>query len=257
MLSPLIISALIKTTIIEGIFSTCIACIFSMKMYSYIISNEKLNLIHYNEYLWIPCLICKPNKMVFKKQRNIIQIFKYIINSILIILWDLYYIKYEISPNYIHDDFYKFITNYSFRLGILIVVNHYLIFDYLLGLFKEITKVENIIFYEDWWNADGFGQLNRRWNKQVHEFLKINIYQSVSKNGNNKKALILTYLVTALLHEYCINVSLKTLRFYFLFFSCFQFIFIPYQKYIPFPRYVLFIQILFGNSLMIYLYTYY
>lgn len=28
MLSPLIISASIKTTIIEGIFSTCIACIF-------------------------------------------------------------------------------------------------------------------------------------------------------------------------------------------------------------------------------------
>ena len=61
------------------------------------------------------------------------------------------------NPNYIHVDLAKFIINYSFRLGILIVVNHYLIFDYLLGLFKEITKVENIIYYEDWWNADGFG----------------------------------------------------------------------------------------------------
>lgn len=45
------------------------------------------------------------------------------------------------------------------------MINHYLIFDYLLGLFKEITKVENLIFYEDWWNAEGFGTLNRKWNK--------------------------------------------------------------------------------------------
>ncbi|CAD8112652.1 unnamed protein product [Paramecium sonneborni] len=257
MLSPLIISAFIQTTITEGIFATSIACIFSMKMYSYIISNEKLNLIQYNLYLWLPCLICQPNQMIFKKKTNFIQIIKYIINSSVIILWDLYYIMYEIQPNYIHEGLAKFIINYSFRLGILIVINHYLIFDYILGLFMEITKVENLVFYEDWWNADGFGTLNRKWNKQVHNFLKINIYQRLSKNGKNMKALIITYLITALLHEYCINVTLKTVRFYFLIFSCAQFILIPYQKYIPFPRYILFSLVLFGNSLMIYLYTHY
>ncbi|CAK60923.1 unnamed protein product (macronuclear) [Paramecium tetraurelia] len=228
-----------------------------MKMYSYIISEEQLDIIEYNKYLWVPCLVCQPNQMVFKKQRNYIQIIKCIVNSTLIISWDFYYITYEIKPNYMNYGLSKFIINYSFRLGILIVVNHYLIFDYFFGFFKEITKVENVIFYEDWWNADGFGQLNRKWNKQVHNFLKINIYQRLSKKGNNTKALLMTYLVTALLHEYCINVTLKTLRLYFLFFSCFQFILIPYQKYIPFPRFVLFSQILFGNSLLIYLYTYY
>lgn len=35
------------------------------------------------------------------------------------------------------------------------------------------------------------------------------------------KALIYTYIATGLLHEYCIGVSLKTIRPYFLVFSFF------------------------------------
>ncbi|CAD8174593.1 unnamed protein product [Paramecium pentaurelia] len=44
MLSPLIISTLIETTITEGIFSTCIACIFSMKIKTRLNSIQSISM---------------------------------------------------------------------------------------------------------------------------------------------------------------------------------------------------------------------
>lgn len=92
--------------------------------------------------------------------------------SVIIIIWNIYYIEYEIRFIYNNEnDFITFILKYSWRLGILIVINFHLIFNHLLQISIEITKI-NIKLYSDWWNALGFLEFNRKWNIPVHRFLK-------------------------------------------------------------------------------------
>lgn len=71
---------------------------------------------------------------------------------------------------------------YSYLLAILVVVNFHLFFDFVLGTFALVTNQAVYgVLYEDWWNAKGFSEFNRKWNKQVHLFLKFQVLRPLQR----------------------------------------------------------------------------
>eukprot|EP01054_Gregarina_sp_Poly1_P007708 Gregarina_sp_Poly_1__7707@NODE_434_length_8452_cov_51_670244_g354_i0_p4_GENE_NODE_434_length_8452_cov_51_670244_g354_i0NODE_434_length_8452_cov_51_670244_g354_i0_p4_ORF_typecomplete_len328_score26_69MBOAT/PF03062_19/6_8e38MBOAT_2/PF13813_6/7_6e03MBOAT_2/PF13813_6/1_2e06Sdh_cyt/PF01127_22/6_1e02Sdh_cyt/PF01127_22/0_3_NODE_434_length_8452_cov_51_670244_g354_i035224505 len=83
-------------------------------------------------------------------------------------------------------------------------------FHFWLGLLAELTRFEDCLFYEDWWNATGFAEYWRRWNLPVHHFCMRHIYKPLLNRGVSKlMAGQIVFALSALAHEYLVCAPLK------------------------------------------------
>lgn len=73
-------------------------------------------------------------------------------------------------------------------------------------------------FYEDWWNSTSWDEFARKWNKPVHVFLARHVYtSSISRYGLSKKrAMFLTFFLSACLHELVMAIVTKKIRYVYL-----------------------------------------
>lgn len=111
-------------------------------------------------------------------------------------------------------------------------------FHYWMILLAEITRFEDAYFYDDWWNAIGFGEYWRKWNlvfipaihqthplmQPVHNFCSRHIYKPLVSRGTTCKrthhcipltgvskfwAGQIVFCLSALAHEYLVVTPLK------------------------------------------------
>ncbi len=90
------------------------------------------------------------------------------------------------------------------------IVTFMLVFENYLNAFAELTCFADRLFYTDWWNSTNFEEFNRKWNRPVHEFLYRHIYIEFifELNFSVKKSQLITFLFSALLHEYILAVMI-------------------------------------------------
>jgi sterol O-acyltransferase len=95
-------------------------------------------------------------------------------------------------------------------MAAIAIITFNLIFENYLNFFGEITYFADRLFYQDWWNSTNFEEFNRKWNKPVHEFLYRHVYIELIfyYQVSVKKAQLMTFLFSALLHEYTLAVML-------------------------------------------------
>jgi len=78
--------------------------------------------------------------------------------------------------------------------------------------FAELLRFPDRQFYEDWWNALEFGTYYRKWNIVVHEWLYYYVYLDAIRFSKEKlsrvSAQMLTFIISAVIHELIIAVSL-------------------------------------------------
>ncbi|TIA87734.1 hypothetical protein E3P99_03020 [Wallemia hederae] len=96
------------------------------------------------------------------------------------------------------------------------VLLFYIIFECICNAFAELTRFADREFYQDWWNATTWDQFARKWNKPVHMFLLRHVYvSSLSTYKISKQsATLLTFLLSALVHELVMAVVTKKIRMY-------------------------------------------
>eukprot|EP01053_Blabericola_migrator_P003904 Blabericola_migrator_1__3903@NODE_217_length_11276_cov_60_022660_g184_i0_p2_GENE_NODE_217_length_11276_cov_60_022660_g184_i0NODE_217_length_11276_cov_60_022660_g184_i0_p2_ORF_typecomplete_len703_score111_16MBOAT/PF03062_19/1_6e03MBOAT/PF03062_19/2_7e43MBOAT_2/PF13813_6/2e05_NODE_217_length_11276_cov_60_022660_g184_i0875810866 len=83
-------------------------------------------------------------------------------------------------------------------------------FHFWFLLLAEITRFEDCAFYEDWWNATGFGEYWRKWNLPVHHFCIRHIYKPLLNRGTSRLvAGQVVFSLSALAHEYLVSAPLK------------------------------------------------
>jgi len=87
----------------------------------------------------------------------------------------------------------------------------YVTFDCIPNMYAEVTYFGDRDFYGDWWNCINYDQYLRKWNKVVHEFCFRHVYlESMHRFKVTKfKALMLTMIYSALMHELLACVMLK------------------------------------------------
>ncbi|KAI6246762.1 Diacylglycerol O-acyltransferase 1A [Erysiphe necator] len=81
------------------------------------------------------------------------------------------------------------------------------LFQSFLNALAEIMRFGDREFYKDWWNSPSVGVYWRTWNKPVYHFMKRHIYMPlISQQGGAKKANIIVFLFSAVLHELLVGI---------------------------------------------------
>ena len=108
----------------------------------------------------------------------------------------------------------EMITVIAIPIFMIIIGGFYLVFEQVLPAYAELTKFEDRLFYDDWWNSTNMEEFFRKWNRLVHQFLYKHFYLHCIKEYGWRKdtSKLFTFFFSALLHEYCIAMVLKIFR---------------------------------------------
>ncbi|KAI3326253.1 MBOAT family protein [Xylariaceae sp. AK1471] len=100
----------------------------------------------------------------------------------------------------------------------------YLIWETVLNIIAELTFFADRSFYDAWWNSVSWDQFARDWNRPVHNFLLRHVYHSSisSMRVNKHTATLITFLLSACVHELVMWCIFKKLRGYLLALQMFQ-----------------------------------
>ncbi|KAK1580625.1 MBOAT family protein [Colletotrichum navitas] len=95
----------------------------------------------------------------------------------------------------------------------------YLIWEAILNILAEVTYFADRSFYDAWWNSVSWDQFARDWNRPVHIFLLRHVYHSSisSMKVNRHTATLITFFLSACVHELVMWCIFKKLRGYLLF----------------------------------------
>ncbi|POR38754.1 O-acyltransferase [Tolypocladium paradoxum] len=95
----------------------------------------------------------------------------------------------------------------------------YLIWETILNTLAELTFFADRSFYGPWWNSVSWDQFARDWNRPVHIFLLRHVYHSSISSLKVKKhtATLITFFLSACVHELIMWCLFKKLRGYLLF----------------------------------------
>lgn len=100
----------------------------------------------------------------------------------------------------------------------------YLIWETILNFLAEVTYFADRTFYDAWWNSVSWDQFARDWNRPVHNFLLRHVYHSSisALKVNRHTATLITFFLSACVHELVMWCIFKKLRGYLLFLQMFQ-----------------------------------
>lgn len=130
----------------------------------------------------------------------------------------IYYIYSEsiepVLPNLSNTPLLLLLIEIYFPVTLFCLICFYLIFECILPGYAEIATFGDRQFYDDWWNSTDLAEFNRRWNKIVHMFLHRHVYLECRNRYNLSKlaSTSMTFIVSAILHEYVLCVMIKLFR---------------------------------------------
>ncbi|KAG5925422.1 hypothetical protein E4U42_004299 [Claviceps africana] len=101
---------------------------------------------------------------------------------------------------------------FPFMLTFLLVF--LVIFEYILGAFAEITCFADRHFYADWWNSTDWMEFSREWNVPVYSFLRRHVYSASRPHTGKMLATVITFLISAFMHEIVMACISKKIRGY-------------------------------------------
>ena len=116
------------------------------------------------------------------------------------------------------------LSDLLFPFLILYLMSWYLIWETILNFLAEVTYFADRTFYDAWWNSVSWDQFARDWNRPVHNFLLRHVYHSSisALKVDKHTATLITFFLSACVHELVMWCIFKKLRGYLLFLQMFQ-----------------------------------
>lgn len=104
------------------------------------------------------------------------------------------------------------------------LLSWYVIWEAILNVLGEVTRFADREFYSDWWNSVSWDQFARDWNRPVHNFLLRHVYHSSisAMKVNKHTATLITFFLSACVHELVMWCIFKKLRGFLLILQMFQ-----------------------------------
>ncbi|KAF1328380.1 Sterol o-acyltransferase, partial [Globisporangium splendens] len=215
-----------------------------MKMHSYIRTKLELarneetvptaNVRDFTLYLFYPTLVYEPKYPRTEKIRWGYVAEKFIANALAMSM--LYII--------VTDQVMPRLEDSALANPVLVVINlllpflgcylmiWFIIFECICNGFAELTYLADRDFYGDWWNSTTFDEFARKWNKPVHEFLLRHVYLESLETYklSRHSATMLTFFVSAALHECVFVIVFRTVKMYFFVLQMLQLVIIMYGR---------------------------
>jgi diacylglycerol O-acyltransferase-1 len=96
------------------------------------------------------------------------------------------------------------------------LLGSYAFFHCWLNIVAELTTFADRLWYKDWWNADSFGSFWKLWNLPTHQWLLRYVYfQTIRYQLSKPVAVWATFFFSAIIHELCMGIVFRTIRYYF------------------------------------------
>jgi hypothetical protein len=177
---------------------------------------DNINFGNFLYFLRVPTFVYEesyPQNEKFRPQYFILKSCKAIFHIVL--LYYIYTEHIEVTINSIMTStLLELVIKLYFPVCLFTLFMFYLIFECILPAYAELTNFADRQFYDDWWNSTDLEEFNRRWNKIVHEFLYRHVYLECHKRYRltPNVAKTITFLVSALFHEYCLCIIIKLFR---------------------------------------------
>lgn len=226
------------------------ACVLFMKVHSYLDVNQKMHLqvqlekrrkrkdpedypnnvtlANFTDFLLVPTIIYSP---IYPRTQKIRWSFVFdrtvgglVIVSILYALvenfvWPRLRAIHTVS---LFDTFARLLLPVSLSIILLF----FLVFEYILNWFAEVTRFADRHFYDDWWNSLDYAEFSRKWNRPIHKYFQMHVYLACRQNHGWGKgaAAFWTFFFSSVLHELIMSMAAGKLR---LEFFCSQMLQIP------------------------------
>ncbi|OAA54085.1 sterol O-acyltransferase 1 [Niveomyces insectorum RCEF 264] len=119
--------------------------------------------------------------------------------------------RFKAFPWMLSDLIFPFLMEY--------LLTWYLIWETILNFLAEVTYFADRNFYAAWWNSVTWDEFARDWNRPVHLFLLRHVYHSSisAMKVNKHTATLITFFLSACVHELVMWCIFKKLRGYLLF----------------------------------------
>ncbi|KAI0061050.1 MBOAT-domain-containing protein [Artomyces pyxidatus] len=114
------------------------------------------------------------------------------------------------------QSFFRSLLDLALPFMVAYLLLFYIIFECICNGFAELSYFADRGFYEDWWNSTSWDEFSRKWNKPVHTFLLRHVYASTmtSYKLSRSRAMFLTFLLSAAVHELVMAVVTQKIRMY-------------------------------------------
>jgi len=215
-------------------FVMCEMVRLSMKMHSYLMVNLSLRIAKaksdpdpqvrdypanvtaedYFQFLWFPTLVYQTSYPRTASIRLSFVVKRLSETGLCVLYTYAIFVRYVVPHLNEMTGGYKELLFSTFKVmlpGIAVsLLVFYGILHCWLNAFAELTRFADRHFYSDWWNSTSWGTYYRKWNYVVHKFLHRHIFMDcvvvfqLSKNS----AMWITFIISAIVHEYVIAVSL-------------------------------------------------
>jgi len=198
---------------------------------------QNITLKNFFFFLWVPALIYQPSypripsirwSFVFARFAEVAMSMMYVYA---IFTRSILPVFKEVTGSW------AFLTRGIFELMVpsiaVSVITHYMFLHCWMNAFAELTRFADRKFYSDWWNSTNWSIFYRKWNYLVHRFIHRHIYWelNVTWKFGRKTSIFLTFLISAIFHEYIIATSIgfyKPILFFMFLFP--GMLFIPLSK---------------------------
>ena len=80
---------------------------------------------------------------------------------------------------------------------------------------SEVLSFADREFYKDWWNSRTLGEYWRKWNLPVHNWMLRHVYYPIVAKGYGKTfSMFITFLLSAVAHEYLVGGACRILTYW-------------------------------------------
>lgn len=230
-LSSIILSLSLPISPLMRFILACQTTILFMKVHSFFITREDMitsgkqwdavSLMDFGRFLFFPTLIFHP---AFPRKRS--TDWGYVARNwltafctfsvVYVLIVDFIYVELRsrLSSSLLH----LFVHMGFPTLGMWLLL-FYGIFHGLLNGWAEAVGYADCEFYLEWWDSRSFGQFWRLWNRIVYKWMLRHVYLECQWRWNipRQYAMIITFVVTALMHEFAVSVAAGVCRGYLFF----------------------------------------
>lgn len=143
---------------------------------------------------------------------------------------------------------------------IILLAGFYFLLHAWLNFTAELLRFGDRLYYRDWWNSGNYDGYFRNWNIVVSDWFYEYVYKEIGIHfckGSKNFAMMMVYLISALLHEYVLIFALQIffpVMFVMFFGLATLFIYLTRHVSQKVGNMFLWFTILYGNALMITLY---
>lgn len=224
---------------------------------------DNINLRNFFYFLLAPTLCYQesyPSSGKFKLNYFILKSLK-----ALFCLTLLYYIYTEAIEHNLNDILITplpvLVIEIYVPITFICLILFYLIFECILPGFAELACFGDRQFYDDWWNSTDLNEFNRKWNKIVHMFLHRHVFLECKNRLKlgTKLSIFLTFIISAILHEFVLCVLIKLFKPYMFFMMLIQIPLMPlggkYLKKTTFGNLFFWFSNMLGVALLFILYN--